>query len=59
MTEFEGDSSSENINLGWDNAYNFTGNIYKDDINNYFLNLNWKAPNTNLSDISIKYYINY
>ena len=59
MTEFEGDSSSENINLGWDNAYNFKGNIYKDDINNYFLNLNWKAPNTNLSDISIKYYINY
>ena len=59
MTEFEGDSSSQNIDLGWDNANNFTGNIYKDNINNYYLNLNWNGPNINLNDITIKYCINY
>ena len=59
MTEFEGDSPSQNINLGWDNADNFTGNIFKDDINNYFLNLNWNAPNLDINDISIKYCIYY
>lgn len=59
MTEFEGDSSSENINLGWPSANNFIGNIHKDNINNYYLTLNWNAPDINLNNITIKYYINY
>jgi len=59
MANFEGDNSSENINLGWDNANNITGTVHKDSINNYYINLSWNPPNSNLNDISIKYFINY
>tara|TARA_B100001057_G_scaffold372230_1_gene376403 strand:- start:46 stop:681 length:636 start_codon:yes stop_codon:yes gene_type:complete len=59
MVDYEGDSSSQDISLGWDSVTNFTGDVSKDNTNNYFINLTWNIPNINLNNVSIKYFINY
>lgn len=59
MTVYDGESSSEVVNLGWDSLTNINGLIQRDLINNYFIYLTWDTPNINSNDIHIKYSINY
>ena len=47
MTVYDGESSSEVVNLGWDSLTNINGLIQRDLINNYFIYLTWDTPNIN------------
>jgi len=59
MDDFEGSSSTQSINLGWDNLNNISGNIYKDNNNNNYINLNWNKPTGIPENTTVKYFINY
>tara|TARA_B100001287_G_scaffold274523_1_gene279998 strand:- start:92 stop:703 length:612 start_codon:yes stop_codon:yes gene_type:complete len=58
MANHVGEGNTEVIILGWGSASNLTGKIFKDNVNNYFLNLNWTGtPATN--NTTVKYFLIY
>jgi len=59
MTNYEGESSSQTVNLGWDSVTNINGSIQRDSTNNYFLNLTWNIPNIPENYFSVKFIITY
>ena len=55
----QGNSNEITIAIGYDNVSNINGRVNKNNINNYFLNLNW-SPVTNPSNqTSVVYIISY
>ena len=59
MGDFEGSSSTQSINLGWENATNISGRIIKKNNNNYYINLKWNTPSQIPENTTVKYFINY
>lgn len=59
MGDFEGSSSTQSINLGWDNLNNINGNIHKNNNNNYYINLKWNKPTGIPENTTVRYFINY
>tara|TARA_B100000963_G_scaffold127135_1_gene110987 strand:- start:7500 stop:8156 length:657 start_codon:yes stop_codon:yes gene_type:complete len=59
MTDFEGSSDTQTINLGFDGLNSINGRILKNNNNNYYINLTWNNPSEVPDDSTVKYFINY
>lgn len=59
MGDFEGSSNTQTINLGFDSLNSIRGNIFKNNNNNYYINLNWNKPTGIPENTTVKYFINY
>ena len=52
--DFEGSSDTQTINLGFDSLNSISGNIFKNNNNNYYISLSWNTPNQIPDDIELK-----
>ena len=59
MGDFEGSSTTQSINLGYQSLNNIIGNIFKDINNNYAIKLLWNKPTEIPENTTVKYFINY
>lgn len=58
MVDYNGEGNTETTDLGWDSINNISGDIRKNNVNNFFLNLSWNSVE-DLPGTTIKYVINY